>query len=71
MTHTVVMRHPLCAGKGCLSCARIDADHARVRAELRVRLDRFGVDHEAALRWLADEHPDLVNEALTETGAHA
>lgn len=44
-------------------------DTARVRAELRVRMDRWGVDFEAALRWLANENPDAVNEALDEIGA--
>ena len=47
-----------------------EADLARIRAELRDRLDRCDDhDHGAALGWLCDNHPDLVNEALDETGA--
>ena len=46
------------------------ADEARVRAELRDRLDRCtDADHGAAFGWLCDNHPDLVREALDETGA--
>ena len=46
-----------------------EADLARIRAELTDRLDRCDpFAHEAALRWLAHENPDAVNEALTETG---
>ena len=47
---------------------RMDANG--FRAELRDRLDRCDdYDHGAAFGWLADNHPDLVNEALDETGA--
>ena len=47
-----------------------ERDLARIRNELRDRLDRCD-DHDqgAALGWLSDNHPDLVNEALDETGA--
>lgn len=49
---------------------RAERDAARVRAELRDRLDRCDDhDHGAAFGWLADNHPDLVREALDETGA--
>ena len=48
--------------------ARRDTD--RVRSELRDRLDRCtDADHGAAFGWLADNHADLVREALDETGA--
>jgi len=50
--------------------ARVAADEARIRAELRDRLDRCNDnDHGAAFGWLTDNHPDLVREALDETGA--
>lgn len=45
-------------------------DTARIRRELGDRLDRCtDHDHGAALGWLTDNHPDLVREALDETGA--
>ena len=48
----------------------IEADIARVRRELADRLDRCtDHDHGLAFGWLADNHPDLVREALDETGA--
>ena len=47
-----------------------EADFERIRAELRDRLDRCtDHDHGLAFGWLADNHPDLVREALDETGA--
>jgi hypothetical protein len=49
---------------------RIEADRSRIRAELRDRIDRcddFAI--EAALRQLAHDLPDEVNEALDTTGA--
>lgn len=50
--------------------ARIDADNKRIRNELRDRLDRLDDPHiDAALRWLANEVPDAVNDALNETEA--
>lgn len=61
--------HGLCVGPGCEHCARIEQSDARIRRELTLRLDRCeAFDYEAALRWLAQENPDAVNEALTETG---
>lgn len=70
--HTVVRTHALCAGPGCNSCARIEADANRIRAELRDRLDRATPDqYEAALRELAHTDPDAVNAALDEAGAPA
>ena len=54
---------------GCTPTA-IERDLARIRAELRDRLDRCtDADRGAAFGWLADNHPDLVREALDETGA--
>jgi hypothetical protein len=48
----------------------IERDKARIRAELRDRLDRCDDnDHGLAFGWLTDNHPDLVREALDETGA--
>ena len=48
----------------------VERDEARIRAELRDRLDRCtDADHGAAFGWLCDNHPDLVREALDETGA--
>ena len=63
-----------CASTGCDFCADYleskRADEARIRAELRDRLDRCDDnDHGAAFGWLCDNHPDLVREALDETGA--
>lgn len=63
-----------CAADGCEFCAdylkHLDADTARIRRELGDRLDRCtDTDHGAALGWLTDNHPDLVREALDETGA--
>ena len=47
-----------------------ERDAANFRAELRDRLDRCtDHDHGLAFGWLADNHPDLVREALDETGA--
>ena len=47
-----------------------ERDDARIRAELRDRLDRCtDHDHGLAFGWLADNHADLVREALDETGA--
>ena len=47
-----------------------ERDARNVRAELRDRLDRCtDADHGAAFGWLADNHADLVREALDETGA--
>lgn len=66
-------RHPLCAGPDCSTCARIAANEKRVRDELRDRLDRAGAADpgyfEGALRLLAAEQPDLVNDALDQNGA--
>ena len=54
----------------CDARANAEADLARIRNELRDRLDRCDpFDHEAALRQLAHRDPDLVNEALDTTGA--
>lgn len=65
-------RHPLCTGKGCLSCARMDAELNERRSEQRDRLDRVGdAAIDRALRWLSHEKPDLVDDALRETGAPA
>ena len=51
-------------------CHAIKRDENRIRAELRDRLDRCD-DHDGwlAFGWLSDNHPDLVCEALDETGA--
>jgi hypothetical protein len=52
--------------------AQRKADRKRVRAELRDRIDHcreVGVDFEDVLRWIANENPDLVTEALDEAGA--
>ena len=47
-----------------------EADLARIRAELRDRLDRCDpFDHEAALREIAHRDPDLVNDVLDQNGA--
>lgn len=50
--------------------AREAADLVRIYAELRDRLARC-TDHDQGLAfgWLCDNHADLVNEALDETGA--
>ena len=59
-----------CLNLACGCRSAVERDEARVRAELRDRLDRCDDhDHGAALGWLTDNHPDLVNEALDETGA--
>ena len=63
-------RHPDMASLIAATDAAIRAGDARIRAELRDRLDRCDDhDHGAAFGWLADNHPDLVREALDETGA--
>jgi hypothetical protein len=57
------------ATDGCARCKAAADDHARIRRELTLRLDKCDpFDYEAALRWLADNNPDAVNEALTEIG---
>ena len=57
-----------CAVRALAEMRRLDAINRR--AELRDRLDRCtDADHGAAFGWLCDNHPDLVREALDETGA--
>ena len=67
------MKHdPLTCEAGICRSLREQAerDARNFRAELRDRLDRCDDhDHGAALGWLSDNHPDLVREALDETGA--
>lgn len=50
--------------------ARIDADNARIRAELHDRLNRLDDHHiDALTHELADTVPDAVVDALNEIGA--
>ena len=59
-----------CSADCRCDCHAAEADLARIRNELRDRLDRCDpFDHEAALRQLAHDLPDEVNEALDTTGA--
>lgn len=60
-------------GCGCAlreNRARIDADNARIRAELHDRLNRLDDHHiDALAHELADTVPDAVVDALNEIGA--
>lgn len=68
--HTVVRRHPLCTGPGCTWCGQLDAEQRGRVSDMRRRVD--ALDEPDRLRLLdsiLQANPDVVGEALVETGA--